>query len=40
MSNQLDIIHIHYQWYGQVGLMQNYNIPLLVTYHMDAEPKG
>lgn len=39
-----EVIHLHYPWYGgaewAASAAKRYNIPLVVTYHMDAAPQG
>ncbi|HSR88880.1 MAG TPA: glycosyltransferase family 4 protein [Candidatus Udaeobacter sp.] len=41
--NQLkgfDLVHLHYPFYGGAEWLSFFNIPLVITYHMDAQSGG
>ena len=40
LKNNFDVIHLHYPFYGGAEWLYFSSVPLVVTYHMDAQTTG
>lgn len=40
LKNNFDVVHLHYPFYGGAEWLYFSSIPLVVTYHMDAQTTG
>jgi glycosyltransferase involved in cell wall biosynthesis len=40
INNNFDLVHLHYPFYGGAEWLSFVKIPLVITYHMDAQVRG